>query len=94
MGAHCGKLPGVVKSRETVGCSLTIWRAYAAIESEADTFHGGVLLPGTGGGLERNETWRRVFMNKKQSDFLTQTAQRLHLSVDERSGTFLGNRAG
>lgn len=69
---------------------MTIWRAYAAIESEADTFHGGVLLPGTGGGLERNETWRRVFMNKKQSDFLTQTAQRLHLSVDERSGTLFG----
>ncbi len=29
-------------------------------------------------------------MNKKQSDFLTQTAQRLHLSVDERSGTLFG----
>ena len=33
-------------------------------------------------------------MNKKQSDFLTQTAQRLHLSVDERSGTLFGEQGG
>lgn len=33
-------------------------------------------------------------MNKKQSDFLAQTAQRLHLAVDERSGTLFGEQGG